>query len=89
MVFHLYISHIRYLPVVTKLKVLTYAFALLFAFRLILKITKLPAELLLKLQPVDSLPLMPTDCQVLAKLTTVVSPLPHRVTADPVLLNIT
>ncbi len=77
-----------YLPVVVKLSVETYAFALLFAFIFILKMMKLLALELEKLQPVDSFPLMPTDCQSFATVTTVVSLLPHCVTSDPVLLYI-
>lgn len=60
-------------PVVVKLKVPTYTLALLFALTFILKITKAFPDDVLKLQPVDSLPFMPTVCQVLAVLVTVVS----------------
>jgi hypothetical protein len=50
--------------------------------------TKLPAEALLKLHPVDSFPLIPTDCQAPADVTTAVSPEPHKLTSEPVLLYI-
>lgn len=76
-----------YLPVVVKLRVPTYTFALLFAVTFILNITKALALLLVKLQLVDSLPLIPTVCHVLTVVVTVVA-VPQAVSAPDSLLNI-
>ena len=82
-----YVFHGYYLPVVVKLNVPTYTFALLFAVRLILNITKALALLVVKLQLVASLPLTPTVCHVFTLEVTVVD-VPQAVNAPDSLLNI-
>ena len=83
----LYFEGFYYRPVVVKLSVETYALALLFAFIFILKITKLLALALLKLQPVDSFPFMPAVCHTVCTPVDTVVSVPQAVTADPVLLS--
>lgn len=76
-----------YRPVVVKLNVPTYTFALLFAVTLTLNITKALALLVVKLQLVASLPLTPTVCHVFTTDVTVVD-VPQAVNAPDSLLNI-